>query len=441
MAITIRFTLKNRDTGAYVDPTSLVLSDPTGAYGIKRDDTGATVVADGTAYTTKIGTGQYYYTLTEPATGLTYTGYWEFVYGGETHFIEFTESGSSSSSMGSLTWLIAKVRTFIGVSATSALPDSDITDLINDYYQNDFVKTTLGDRFESDWTQALAATDSGQYTIGATVLKLPRPAFLDNDEIALFHDKDRFWSAYPEQEDYITAPGLAIGSSDLASVANDAFTYTISDWAYAKAAAETALSGDTVPQSKYGAWLLSVDSDGTITVTEAPDNATGYATAALAINGLGDPTDSTDAIMGFVTVIDTDSTFIPGTTALNASGVTATYTDGDPDLRGTPEAVLIDGNTVFVRPRSDDARILTAKLALQKPTALSAGGDLLADIQWSHAVALGAAIKYLASRGDSERIAELRGDARTPGTLDYELGETRKTRTLQESGRGIERSF
>jgi len=37
--------------GILIDPTSVVLSDPGGTYGVKRDDTDAVVVADGTAMT------------------------------------------------------------------------------------------------------------------------------------------------------------------------------------------------------------------------------------------------------------------------------------------------------------------------------------------------------------------------------------------------------
>ena len=67
-----------------VDATSCVLSDSTAAYGVKRNDTGAVVVADNTAMT-HASTGVYTYTFTTPATGLVYTYAVEVVYNGVTY--------------------------------------------------------------------------------------------------------------------------------------------------------------------------------------------------------------------------------------------------------------------------------------------------------------------------------------------------------------------
>ena len=69
------------------DATSVVLSDPTGTYGVKRNDNDAVVVADGTAMT-KMATGTYQYSFDEPAEGLSYTAYLEIVYDGDTYWIE-----------------------------------------------------------------------------------------------------------------------------------------------------------------------------------------------------------------------------------------------------------------------------------------------------------------------------------------------------------------
>jgi hypothetical protein len=78
------------------DVTSVVLSDPTGTYGVKRNDTDAVVVADGTAMT-KVSTGVYRYTFAEPEIGLTYTAQIEWVYGGETYYIEEVKEGTAAS--------------------------------------------------------------------------------------------------------------------------------------------------------------------------------------------------------------------------------------------------------------------------------------------------------------------------------------------------------
>jgi allantoicase len=71
---------------------------------------------------------------------------------------------------------------------------------------------------------------------------------------------------------------------------------------------------------------LEVGVDGTIDEIGATDNATGYASAALAVAGL--PAVQTDhARLGYATVIHTGADFVGGTTEWTASGVTAVYVD------------------------------------------------------------------------------------------------------------------
>jgi len=67
---TITFTTKKDDV--LTNATSVVLSDSTATYGIKRNDTGAMVVAAGTA-TSNPSTGTYTYAFTPPAEHVTYT--------------------------------------------------------------------------------------------------------------------------------------------------------------------------------------------------------------------------------------------------------------------------------------------------------------------------------------------------------------------------------
>lgn len=73
--------------GVLVNASSAKLSDPTGTYGIRRNDTLATVVADGTNLT-NTATGIYEYTFTA-LSGIAYTAYFEFVYNGDTSRVEF----------------------------------------------------------------------------------------------------------------------------------------------------------------------------------------------------------------------------------------------------------------------------------------------------------------------------------------------------------------
>lgn len=72
--------------GTLTSATTAKLSDPTGTFGIKRNDTDATVVADGTNLT-ESSTGVYEYTFSAEV-NVAYTAYVEFVYDGDTIRVE-----------------------------------------------------------------------------------------------------------------------------------------------------------------------------------------------------------------------------------------------------------------------------------------------------------------------------------------------------------------
>jgi hypothetical protein len=80
--------------GVLTTPTTAKLSDATGAYGVKRDDTDAVVVADATAMTPE-STGIYTYSFTS-IDGVAYTAWVEFVYGGNTYRQEINFAASSA---------------------------------------------------------------------------------------------------------------------------------------------------------------------------------------------------------------------------------------------------------------------------------------------------------------------------------------------------------
>jgi len=102
----------------------------------------------------------------------------------------------------------------------------------------------------------------------------------------------------------ITTPTLAIGSNK-DDVANAAFTYVINGIQYQKAAVTTGTGpGDDV----------------------VPENATGYASAALAIAGIAAKA-ATKVRMGTVTAIGSAAAFTFGTTLLDAANTTVAYTD------------------------------------------------------------------------------------------------------------------
>ena len=79
------------------DPTSIVLSNAGVTWGVRRTDTGAIVVVAGTAMT-KLSTGRYYHSFTDPADGLTYEYAVKIIYGGETHIFTGTCTGGTDTS-------------------------------------------------------------------------------------------------------------------------------------------------------------------------------------------------------------------------------------------------------------------------------------------------------------------------------------------------------
>lgn len=124
----------------------------------------------------------------------------------------------------------------------------------------------------------------------------------------------------------VTAPGLTLATTkDKLKVS--AFTYKILGVTYSKGAEDNISPGsDVIPQNTYGAVALDIDYAGTITAVSATDNATGYASAALAVAGI--PACSTSLCrIGWVTVMKSDGAFTFETTEFDAANVTEAYTD------------------------------------------------------------------------------------------------------------------
>jgi hypothetical protein len=84
---------KTKIAEVYADVTSVILSDPDGTYGVKRNDTSEVIVADGEPMV-NTGTGVYEYNATIEA-GISYTAYFEISVMGLAHHIPvvFTAAG------------------------------------------------------------------------------------------------------------------------------------------------------------------------------------------------------------------------------------------------------------------------------------------------------------------------------------------------------------
>jgi len=339
------------------------------------------------------------------------------------------------------TWKLSEIRTRwredTGRSQTADISDVNVDKLINDYYVNHFPYDSGVDEFDIFVTQALSAVDNGEYTLSVDIDRLEDPVTLDGDRITMSRDREVFFSLYPEGEQYITSPTLAIGTSDTTKVKHDAFDYRIdgTGYAYSKATSEIALSGDTIPQNKYGAFSFTINADGDITVNEASANSTGYASPKLALEGLSHAT-SDSCYMGYLVVYSTAAGgFVPGTTALDDSAVTDTYTDGKFELRGKPDAILLYGAKMFVRPKPDDIYQIRALSISDKPTAFADDNAVPADTLWGPAIARGAAMLYLEQVGDVERAAGL-----TKST-EYYFNSIRENRIKRLYDREVQRRY
>ena len=315
------------------------------------------------------------------------------------------------------TWTLAEqrilYRKLIGKPTTNQLSDDDADDNLNDYYQQQF-PFDVDDEFFSEWlTQELTATDNGEYDLAANVLVVQEPVKINGDVMIFTSDHEKFFEEFPGEFTgafVINDAGvdLKIGTSSTSAAKNgNAFSYNIGGHAYPEAVdTETELSGDTVPQNKFGAWRLEIDVDGTVSIQEADDNATGYATVGLAVQGL--PAESsTKAAMGYVTAINTASGgFVPGTTSLSAGTVTATFTDGWNSRRSMPSWVLLRDNQLIVERKSDDFRELKAPY-LRKPAEMTSNSSVPEDVRWGEAIAYGAAISFLIGEQDTDGAKEI----------------------------------
>lgn len=113
-----------RVNGVLTDVTSMKLSDPTGTFGVKRDDTDAVVVADDTEMV-RISEGIYRYTFEEPEEGLTYTAFVEVEYEESTHYIEHDIDESTDEPVGDYADVLKYIRSLTFDTDTMRYRHSD----------------------------------------------------------------------------------------------------------------------------------------------------------------------------------------------------------------------------------------------------------------------------------------------------------------------------
>lgn len=120
--------------GVLTNVTTAKLSDPTATYGVKRNDTSAVVVADGTAMTNS-STGVYEYSFTD-IQDIAYTASVEFVYDGNTfHFeVDLAARAETGVMVASYSGLLERVGHHLFGIRTSFSSDqtTDIEECIKD---------------------------------------------------------------------------------------------------------------------------------------------------------------------------------------------------------------------------------------------------------------------------------------------------------------------
>jgi hypothetical protein len=110
--------------GVLVDPTEVVLASSDLAYGVKRNDTDEVVVEAETALT-KLSTGRYQLSFTDPAYGLSYTYVLRVTYSGETYHIERVLAGPAEASDEDLLCQRSDIEQIYGLSNVVKWADLD----------------------------------------------------------------------------------------------------------------------------------------------------------------------------------------------------------------------------------------------------------------------------------------------------------------------------
>ena len=317
-------------------------------------------------------------------------------------------------------------RELTGRPTTVQISDANVNKEINDYFVNHFSNDAKVDEFDVFFTQALSATDDGKYSVAQNIDRLDDPVTINGREIVLYRDRELFFSTQDhhhflhghfhgarttlhgqfKDEQFITDPTLVIGASDTKKVKHSDFDFEVQSKSYSKSSSEVALTGSAIPTGLFGAWSLRVATDGTITVTAAGDNATGFLTPRIALDALT-TSDADSAYMGYVTVTKSDGSFTPDTTALNASNVTATFTDGKFENRAEPTAALLYGQELFVRPKANDIFELEALSISDRPTAFADDNAVPDDAKWGPVIAAMSAAIFLERNGEEESAAKV----------------------------------
>lgn len=119
--------------------------------------------------------------------------------------------------------------------------------------------------------------------------------------------------------------GIARGTTAQKAKTVNTTTYRVDGKNYSLAGSDDfwTLAGTTVAVSAFQKYLLCIDASATASIIEGTQSTVSAAAVVLPNHP------QAKCILGVLTIAtDATHTFIPGTTALNATGITATFQDG-----------------------------------------------------------------------------------------------------------------
>jgi len=205
-------------------------------------------------------------------------------------------------------------------------------------------------------------TDANGETLSNAYITINPPVYIDGNKALFSQSREEFYNLYPKNKNIVL-----VGTGDAATTT---FTTTIS-------------GGFLLPNN-----VVITSIHNTSLSLYAEDDGSGIIT--------GDATGTVDYITGAITL-----TFVtpPG----NNEQINAHIVQYTP---GRPSAVLYFQNEITVMPVPDQPYTLNFEVYKQ-PTELLASGDAPDLKQWWQYIALGAALKLLYDRLDTETIAQI----------------------------------
>lgn len=270
--------------------------------------------------------------------------------------------------MSTLTRIRKKVRRLTATPDVIQLPDSEIDEYIDTFYEQDFPAHLKLFSLHSTYS-FYTEPNEDQYALPVNVYgSVNPPVYIAGYQSYYDQDREAFFRIYPFLNDDVD---VAVGDGSAGP-----YTFTLSN----------------IPVLKRHFSVSAVDTNGDSITLE--DDGNGNLTLP------GDTTDRGDInyVTGSVTVTDFGNT-IPSTSDINAQYV--------PYVASRPLGMLFYQNNFILRPVPDKAYKVDVEVYRRPSQLLDAGTDEPDIQQWWQFIAFGAALKILEDRQDTETIETL----------------------------------